>query len=491
MKKLFALPYLSPRVLLSIILLLAVLVGLPMVAAASRYVPPGLYDVEYFTLDNGLNVVLKKRTHAHNVAFRLVVNVGHRNFACAKRETAHFLEHLLFKGTSKHSETELDRLIEDHGGSWNAYTGDLETEYEIDIFDRYLWVALDTLHEIVTDTVITPDKVESTRKIIRRENGGKISWLVRWLYKHGIGKSAGKKAGEFLLPGTVVYCPGLTTPDDITEKDVKETHKNYYVPGNMGLVVVGNFDLQKLLRHIKKTFGRITPMTGNGSKVSTPPYPNGAKEVTGTLSPLLGSEGGVAISYRTDGSNSPDYYPFWVLSIYLDRVLYEKVRVDKGLSYSPEAEYLGERDYGIFALGADAELDKMESVRVLLEEELEKLRQEPVKEEDIEVAKQMILLARVQGYESNAEMADYYVNNLHELKTNGKLTDKESAIEKVTSKDIQRVVNKYLGRRRGVISLSTPTLTYTQFYIALGLLIALLAGLAFYAYQRLAAKPPN
>jgi predicted Zn-dependent peptidase len=87
--------------------LLASLVGLTVDASAAQYIPTGLYDVDYFKLQNGLDVVLKKRTHARNVAVRLVVNVGQRNFPCDKRETPHFLEHLLFMGTSKHNETEL------------------------------------------------------------------------------------------------------------------------------------------------------------------------------------------------------------------------------------------------------------------------------------------------------------------------------------------------------------------------------------------------
>jgi predicted Zn-dependent peptidase len=82
---------------------------------------------DYFKLSNGLDVVLKKRTHTHGTSVRLAVNVGSRNFPCPKREAPHFLEHLLFMGTSRHSEAELKRLIEDHGGAWNAYAAMTET----------------------------------------------------------------------------------------------------------------------------------------------------------------------------------------------------------------------------------------------------------------------------------------------------------------------------------------------------------------------------
>ena len=198
------------------------LVGLAVDASAGEYDPPGLYDVEYFKLTNGFNVIIKQRNQAHSVSVRLVVNVGNRNFPCPKRETPHFLEHLLFMGTSKHSEAELKRLIEDHGGYWNGYTSATETGYQIDIYDQNLPLAIDTLHEIITDTTITPRTIESARAIIHRERSGKLSRLVEWLYENGIFKPAVAKAGEVLMPGTGVICPGVISPDGINETDVRE-----------------------------------------------------------------------------------------------------------------------------------------------------------------------------------------------------------------------------------------------------------------------------
>src|SRR5262245_46667418 len=148
------------------LLLLTALLALTLDASASKYDPSSLYNVDYFKLENELDVILKKRTHAHNVAIRLVVNVGLRNFPCDKRETPHFLEHLLFMGTSKHGEAELKSLIEDHGGSWNGFTTETDTAYQVDIFDGHLPLAINTLYEIITDTIITPEKIESARDVL-------------------------------------------------------------------------------------------------------------------------------------------------------------------------------------------------------------------------------------------------------------------------------------------------------------------------------------
>src|SRR4030095_10962608 len=115
-------------------------------------------------------------------------------------------------------------------------------------------------------------------------------------------------------------------------------------------------------------------------------------EVTGTLAPLLGSDTTVGYVYRTEGSDSPDYFALSVLGKYLNRVIYERVRVDKALSYGPGASYVALKDYGIFVAVADVNLDKVELAKALLEEELENLRQGRIKAEDVQAAEQSILM---------------------------------------------------------------------------------------------------
>jgi len=466
------------------LVLLAALLGLTVDASPSEYDPPGLYDVDYFKLPNGFDVILKKRTQAHSVSVRLVVNVGNRNFPCPKRETPHFFEHLLFMGTSKHSEAELARLIQDHGGAWNGYTGLTETGYQIDIFDRHLSLAIDTLYEIMTDTVITPQTIESARAVIHRERSGKFSRLIQWVYEKGLFKSTNAKTAELLLPGTGVLCPGLVTPDGIEERDVKDAYQNYYVPANMTLVVVGNFDRESLISQIKATFGQLAPRAISGTKIVTPPYMTGSKEVTGTLSPLVGSDGTIGFAYRTDGPSSPDNYVLWVAWRYLDRVLYEKIRVDKALSYSPGSLYFTGPDYGAFAAAADVNLDKMRTAKTLLEQELENLRQGRLKADDVEIAKRRILLERVQAFDSNSAIAAYYVASRDQLQARGKLSNHEASIESVTPEDIKRAANKYLRTDRQVVMWSEPTFTLTQFVVGLGVLLVGVPGMGFYLIRR-------
>ena len=92
-----------PGIILKVLLCLQLLTC-SNVLSASKFSPPGLYDVELITLDNGMDVILKPRAGAHTFSMRVWVGVGSQDFPCERQETPHFLEHLLFTGTSEHTE---------------------------------------------------------------------------------------------------------------------------------------------------------------------------------------------------------------------------------------------------------------------------------------------------------------------------------------------------------------------------------------------------
>jgi predicted Zn-dependent peptidase len=444
----------------------------PAAAARSVFSPPGLYDVEQVRLVNGFRAILKHRSGTHNVSLRLAVNVGTRHFDCAHRETPHLIEHLMFSGTSRHTESGLDRLIEEHGGSWNATTDGRYTTYQVDIFDRYADLAVDTLYEIMTDTSFSESKVRSVKDIVTRENGGQPTIVRRLVYRYGIGKTAWKKADEWLLPGTGAICRSLPDLKAATASELKTEFRTFYVPGNMVLIVVGNFDRHAIIGQLRRTFGSLAPGRRPPLRVKTPPYPGkGPVRVTGTFAPFLGSNGYVGVAYRTEGLSSPDLSALSVLSSYLDKKLYEELRIRNGLSYGPEvSEYL-RPDYGILYISADTGIAAADRVNKLVHETLDRLGRRPPDVDEIEGIKRMLLLHWAQGYETNSATADFYAENLAELEEQGSFPDYAQGIEQVTSGDVARVAAAYLRSENRVDVQGVPTLTYTQFYLAIGFVL--------------------
>lgn len=472
-----------------ILLIVSLLIQPVHATAQSLYTPRGLYAVENIRLDNGFQVLLKQRSETRNVAFRLVVNVGTRHFDCGRRETPHLLEHLLFSGTTRHTEAELENLIADQGGAWNAVTGAEVTTYHLDIYDQYALQGLDMLHEIITDTVFTGEKIDLAKRIVYREEGGKPGPLRRILYGFGLGKTAWKKANAWLLPGNGAVCSGLVNMEEITDKDITKTLRTTYVPGNMTLIAVGNFDRGKLLERIGATFGSIPRAPIPALRVVKPPVPSsGPASVSSTLSTFFGNNGSFSVAFRTEGREHPDAAALIVLSAYLNTKFYEQVRVKAGLSYAPETTMFFQPDYGILYATADISVKDLGRVQDLMIGILERLQQEKIAPEEAERTKRKILLQWAQGYETNAGMASWYVERLSHGAHQGRLYKEkmpdlfqnyEQEIETVSPEDLDRVVARYLRPERRIDIRSLPTTSYTAFFTFIGsilLVIALVAG---------------
>lgn len=439
---------------------------------AGTYTPEGLKNVTTHKLDNGLQIYLRERHEARSTSIRLVVNYGSDDNECGKTETAHYLEHLLFTGTSKHSEDELSKLIEDNGGSWNAYTYDEKTTYDIDIYSPYTELALDVLHEIITDSTLTDDNVKKTLDIINREAGGKNSWLSRFLYTLDIGKTGYDKGNEVMYAEDEI-CPIIESFEDISRDDIIAAFNKFYVPNNMALILVGDFDTSKMLSIIKKLFGTMEARdTGHIRPLTNHSYKPQAI-FTGTLNPLRGNDGDVTIRYRIPGFEPEQSISLAVLSIYLTNELYNAIRVEKGLSYSVDASVVQNENYGRFEIYADSEIENMQAITDLMLAEVDKLLIAPIPNDKFERVKRGLLLNYVYYFQDNAAIADAYSSAWLGMLTMDGFILPDELIEKVTPDDIHLIAEKYMAREKAIISHDYPTISYEQTYALIFILILL------------------
>lgn len=433
--------------------------------SAARFTPEGIYNPEIYYLDNGMRIILKARHGARNVAIRLNVGLGEYDFDCLQRETAHFLEHLLFTGTSQHSESELDEIIIHHGGSWNAATYGEDTVFKIDIFSEYADVGLATLHEIITDSVISKADFEHSQKIIYRELGGVPTRITQFLHEHEFVSSARDKVLKAMLKGSRIYCSNLTTLEHISHQNIIDAYRKYYVPNNMTLVISGDFDTAKIKKQLTELFGKMPYRKMERDIPVATSFNEGPLHITGTLSPIFGTNGNAELIYRTNGYESPDYYVFLILEAYFYKRMYEAIRVLEGLSYSPSVEILGGHHEGLFAINADADLEDLDKVSDIMYREVVRLRDGEVSDEEINQTIRSLLLSKAQGLESNEDIAWYYINNLVEVHKYGGFVNQEALLEKFTPDDVRNVARQYLIPSNMAYVKSKPTLTSNQFYL--------------------------
>jgi predicted Zn-dependent peptidase len=373
-------------------------------------------------------------------------------------------------------------MIAGWGGTWNAATGTEYTTYQLDVLDRYALPALDVLYETVTDTVITQQKFDRVREIVYQEDGGRPGIMRRLLYAGGIVKTAWKKANEWLLPGAGAICSGLIDMESIDAADMRSELRKAYVPGNMSLIVVGGIDRNQLLRRVRATFGTLPPAEPPALRVVTPPEPvTGPAAVSNTMTTLLGNSGSLSVAFRTEGRDHADAPALIVLSEILSARVYEQVRVNKGLSYAPEAVMFFQPDYGILYATADASAGRLDDLENIMTGIFNHLRNERIDLREVERSKRKLLLEWAQGYETNAGFAAFYEEGVRRVRrrsgaADGPLTisqNYEREISSVSTADLERVIARYLRPDRRIVIRSMPTMSYTAFFVLISSFFAI------------------
>lgn len=442
---------------------------------ASQYAPDGIYDVQHRVLDNGLRLITKRRHGAKNVSIRLLVDVGFTDFPCGKRETPHFLEHLLFAGTPQHTEQELDALIEEHGGTWNASTEPERTIYEIDIYSEHMNVALDTLHEMLTTSLLSKKLVNDTRLIVLREGSGAPSNFDAWLHEARFALKPFSLVSDKLLPEIQYDCNQLESAEDVSRKDILAAYQKYYQANNMVLVIVGDFQYSQLNRLMNRTFKKMPISTPREGRVE-PAFPVSGGDIAGQLDPLLANDALVYLNYRMVEKDK-DATAIWFLEAFLDIYLRDIIRTEYQLSYAQEVERSVGEKFEIFALGAQVNIKDMDEAIFLMKDGMRHLIDKPLSAQTVEKVKRSLLLNIARSYEANYDYADFYIEQWREWVDYGHFINWEDQLEALTPTQIHEAAKRNFQPDKAVVMRVSPTLRYETLYELLGFMTLIIGAL--------------
>ena len=120
-------------------------------------------------LPGGLRIITEHVPGVRSAAFGIWVGVGSRDESHAQMGSAHYLEHLLFKGTRKREAMEISSLLDSVGGEMNAFTSKEHTCFYARVLDRDLPLAIDVISDIVTSALIRAEDVDAERGVILEE----------------------------------------------------------------------------------------------------------------------------------------------------------------------------------------------------------------------------------------------------------------------------------------------------------------------------------
>lgn len=412
-------------------------------------------DFSSYKLDNGQNVVIQEVHDNPIVIIDTWVKTGSINETDENNGTAHFLEHLFFKGTSKHPAKEFDRILESKGAITNAATSKDFTHYYILIPSKYFDLALDLHSDMLLNPLIPRKELENERKVVIEEIAKVNDKPTNILYNNMI------KGFYKTHPYKRTTIGTKEVIETITREQIFDFYDKWYKPNNMTTVIIGDVNTQKALNAVKEKFNKPAEiqLKKEGVVYKLDKRPTEQIEITKELDVQTGY---ILIGFKgCHPIDNKDSYALDVLATILgdgkSSRLYKSIKDEKQLVHSISASHASMKDDSIFYISANYITEDIERLKSSIFAEIEKLRNNEIPLDEIQKAKNIIERDTFYSRESVSNIAgeigytvtltnstDYYKNYLDN-------------INKVTEKDLKHVIKTYLNPDYAVISIVMPT----------------------------------
>jgi len=411
------------------------------------------WKVTQDTLANGLTVVVLEDHRAPVVSLQVWYKVGSRNERLGATGISHLLEHLMFRGTAKYGPGEFSRLVQGRGGSHNAFTAEDNTVYFENAAAPHLDLLLDLEADRMANLLVDDTAFAAEKKIVMEERRMRtVDEPAAELMEQV--NAAAYTAHPYGWP-VVGWMHDLEV---ITLADVQQYHQVMYAPDNALLVVAGDVTPETLLPKVKDFFGAIPASTPAPPVRASEPPQHGERRV------ILKRPASLPIyvaTYHAPNWQNDNSFALSLLAVILggsrssrlQRTLVEQ----KALVLSADADYdRTARDPSLFSLSMRIAPGKQwREAEAALYQEVEKLKKQPVSEQELERAKNLLESTLIYGQDS----LFYRALQLGEYAALGDwslILKVVPGIRAVTTADIQRVAQTYLGEDNRTVGLLIP-----------------------------------
>jgi len=339
-------------------------------------------DIDCYELqDNGLQVLLCPQGEARVATVMITYRVGSRNERQGETGATHFLEHMMFKGTerfSKKSGRTIFNALQARGARVNATTWNDRTNYYELLPEAHIDLAFEIEADRMRNLTLDPAEVESERTVILNEFDRGENQPIRKLY-HALWSTA-FEAHTYHHP-TIGWRQDIET---ITPEGLRSYYDRFYWPNNATLSVIGGFDAANVMASIRQHFGAIPRGEDAPELALREPAQLGERRTTIRMS---GGMPAIILGFKSPAALDPAVTPLHLAGMILGHGrssrLYQRL-VDGGMASSVSAGASSFRDPGLFTVMAllTGESD-IETVESAVLEELAKLADEPVREEEM------------------------------------------------------------------------------------------------------------
>lgn len=389
-------------------------------------------------LPNGLTVISEEMQHIRSVSIGIWVKTGSRHESAEINGISHFVEHMVFKGTTTRSAQDIARQVDSIGGMMDAFTAKECICFNIKVLDEHLPVAVDIISDMVLNPVFDVKDISRERGVILEEikmDEDNPDYLVHEIFTQNFWK--GHPLGKPIL-GT------KETVRRFDQSSVFDYYRSRFTPENLVISAAGSLKHARFVDLVAKRFASLPPVAANGWHEQLPPTVN-SRIILRNKKSLEQVQ--ICMGVPSHHISHEKRYQAYILNTLLgggmSSRLFQKVREDQGLVYSIYSELNPYRDAGSLTVYAGTSRESAPKVVQSVVNELRDLKSVPVSEEELRRAKDqlkgslMLSLESSTARMSNLARQEMYFDRFFTL---DEIIDK---IEAVNVEDLTELTNEY------------------------------------------------
>lgn len=411
-------------------------------------------DIHRHALPNGLVVITETMQHVRSVSVGIWVRNGSRREIPSENGLAHFLEHMVFKGTERRSAEHIAREMDSVGGMLDAFTSKEQICFNAKVLDEHLPIAFDVLADLVLRPKLDSDDVKKERQVVLEEIKMDLDnpeYLLHDLFTRGF------------WPDHSLGRPILGTPETVRGFDreaLRNRFHNWFAPDHILVTAAGNITHEEVLSLVEKEFGHLQPLNTEEEDpvpcTAAPIHLESKRDLeqvhlcVGVPSFPIAHERrfGVAVLNNLLGGG-------------MSSRLFQNIREKQGLAYAVFSELTPYSDAGMLSVYAGTAKETIGQVLDLTIAEFRAMKESPVSEEELLRAKNhlkgslMLSLESTSSRMSNLARQELYFHRFSSL------DEILTSIEAVTREEVQALAQEFFQADRIATTVLGPLNGFT------------------------------
>ena len=393
-------------------------------------------EFQFYTLPNGIRIIHHPYKSSEVAHCGVIVNAGTRDEPLGREGLAHFIEHLLFKGTKRRKSYHILSRMEIVGGEINAYTTKEETAIYSTFMSPFLDRAMELMYDVVYNSTFPEKELIKEKEVVLDEIASYRDNPQEQIYDDFEGQVFQTHPLGKPILGTT------KTVKSFNREDIWNFIQKNYQPHRIAITVAGNYSMQKVIKTVAKYFDDIPAGINNYRKPSAHEYIPLTKSFPKETYQAHWIMGNVAYSYGHANRTAMALLNNILGGPGMNSRLNLSIREKYGFTYNIDSTYQPYSDTGVFSIYLGTDKKALEKTVRLVHKELKKLREKKLGILQMKQARQQLIGQIALGRESKVNLmlsAGKYFLNFNKVDTLNEITNR---IESVSPENLLEIANE-------------------------------------------------